>query len=249
MKISLKTFQIILLLTLQACSKETAVETTDDQTTINSSSHFSFVLYDGLTNEITKLIVQKLEENYSRILNDLKIEKMDPVKIQIWNNETEFQNVIKRDLGTNFWGATGYVYGRSDVRILNRGNAAQIALHEFCHTVSIYLNSSIGNNPRWLWEATAIYESGEFVNPKTLEYITAGNFPTINELNTDYNSGNQKIYSVGYVLAEYIIQTWGKDKFVDLIRTNGNIQSSIGITVQSFETGWKDFVTKKYLAG
>lgn len=251
MKNTFKTFLIIVLLTGHACSKENVNESTDDQIPVSGSSHFNFVLYDGLTTDITPTIIQKLEENYSRILNDLKVEKMDPVKIQVWNNETEFQNVIKRDLGTTFPGATGYVYGRNDVRVLNRGNAgntAQTALHEFCHTVSMYVNSSIPNNPRWLWEAAAVYESGEFINPKSIAYMAAGNFPTINELNTDYNSGNQKIYSVGYVLAEYIIQTWGKDKFIDLLRTNGNIQSSLGISGQSFEAGWKDFVTKKYLA-
>ena len=243
MKISLKHFISLLLICASSCSQETVT----GPESVQASSHFSFVLYDGLTQDITVPILKKLEDNYPRILADLKVEMMDPVKIQIWNNETEFQNVIKRDLGTNFWGATGYVYGRNDVRVLNRGSAAQIALHEFSHTVSMYVNSRIANNPRWLWEAVAIYEAGELVNPKTLSYLVAGNFPTINELNTDFNSGNQKIYSVGYTLSEFIIQNYGKDKYVDLIKTNGNIASSLGISVLQFESRWKEFVTKKYL--
>ena len=238
---------LILLINIAACTKETVNSPQDESIPETTPTNFTFVLYDGLTKDITAPILQKLEDNYARVLGDLKVEKMDPVKIQIWNNETEFQNVIKRDLGTNFWGATGYVYSKNDVRVLNRGSTAQIALHEFCHAVSIYVNSRIGNNPRWLWEAVAIYESGELVNPKSVSYLAAGNFPTLNELNTDYNSGNQKIYSVGYTLSEYIIQNWGKDKYVDLIRSNGDVQSSLGVSVQQFEAGWKDFVTKKYL--
>jgi hypothetical protein len=230
----------ILLLSTASCSKESISET-------KPSDHFSFVLFNGLTQELATTVRQKLEDNYSRILTDLKVEKMDPVKIQIWNDETDFQNDIKRDLGTNFWGATGYVYSKNDVRVLNRGNPAQTALHEFCHAVSIYVNSRIGNNPRWLWEAVAIYESGEFINPKTLSYLVTGNFPTITELNTDFNTSNKNIYSVGYILSEYIIQTWGKEKYIDLVKANGDIQSTLGVSVQQFESGWKEFVTKKYL--
>jgi len=243
MKKGLKLILSIIIINTTACSKESV----NDTTSVSTSRNFTFVLYDGLTQDITAPILKKLEDNYARVLADLKVEKMDPVKIQIWNSEAEFQNIIKKDLGTNFWGATGYVYGKNDVRVLNRGSAAQIALHEFCHAVSMYVNNRIGNNPRWLWEAVAIYESGELVNPKSVSYLAAGNFPTLNELNTDYNSSNHKIYSVGYVLSEYIITTWGKDKYVDLIKTNGDVQSSLGVSVQQFEIGWKDFVTKKYL--
>jgi hypothetical protein len=234
-----------LLIFINACAEENTVDIKSDP--ISTSNHFSFVLYDGLSGDITRPILKKLEDNYARILEDLKVEKMDPVKVEIWNDETQFQNVMKRDLGTNFLGATGYVYGKNNVRILNRGNAAMIALHEFSHTVSLYVNNKIGNNPRWLWEAIALYETGDFVNPKSVSYLVAGNFPTLNELNTDYNQGNQKIYQVGYLISEYIIYSWGRDKYVQLIKKNGDIQSALEISVEEFEAVWKNFVINKYL--
>jgi hypothetical protein len=109
------------------------------------------------------------------------------------------------------------------------------------------VNSSIPNNPRWLWEAVAVYENNEFVDPRTLSYMVSGNYPTLEELNSDYNSGNHYIYSVGYILLEYINETWGMDKVIELIQTNGNIPLTLGIAVEGFESGWYLFIEEKYL--
>jgi len=40
-------------------------------------------------------------------------------------------------------------------------------VHGFCHAVSLYVSPTFGNNPRWLWEAVALYENAEFVDPRT----------------------------------------------------------------------------------
>lgn len=212
------------------------------------SEHFAFELYDGLANTVAAPVLNKLNENYSRILSDLELTSLPKVNVQIWNDETHFQNDMKRDLGVNYWGSTGYVYNLTTVRVLNRHNLPQTVLHEFAHIVSLHVNNRFGNNPRWLWEAVALYEAGDFVHPRNISYLAAGSFPTLEELNTDFNQGNQKIYAVGYLLAEYIVNTWGKSKFVQLIKTNANIATTLGFTTGQFETGWKEFVTGKYLA-
>ena len=77
--------------------------------------------------------------------------------------------------------------------------------------------------------------------------MVSGNYPTLEVLNTDYNSGNRSIYSVGYILLEYIIETWGMDQVINLIQTNGNIPLSLGITAEEFESGWYQFIETKYL--
>ena len=109
------------------------------------------------------------------------------------------------------------------------------------------VNSTISNNPRWLWEAVALYESNDFVNPNTLSYMVSGDYPTLDELNTDYNSSNHSIYQVGYVLLEYIVVTWGMDTVKDLIQNNGDLTDSLGLTTREFESGWYQFVEEKYL--
>jgi len=208
--------------------------------------HFSYVLYDGISQNGLSPVESRLEENYSKILGDLEIISIKKVIVKIWNNETNFLDTMQRDLGIKYQGATGYVYGQDEIRILNRGNASQTALHEFCHAVSLAVNNRFGNNPRWFWEAVAIYEAGEFKDPRTVSYLADGNFPTISELNSNYNSGYNKIYDVGFILSEYIIHDYGKTPFINLIKSNANIEVTLGITTLQFETGWKTFVKSKY---
>jgi hypothetical protein len=235
------------LLLVNSCNKNTVAS--DPTTDPIETEHFIFTLYDGLPGSITTPIINELNNNFDRILNDLNVQSVQKTKIEIWNDETHFQNDMKRDIGVNYPGSTGYIYNRTCLRMLNRGNIAHTAVHEFAHIVSLYVNGNFGNNPRWYWEAVAVYEAGDFINPQSLSYLVSGNFPTIAELNSDYNSGDRKIYQVGYLLSEYIIAEWGKIDYVNMIKQNANIESVLGITTQQFEAGWKNFVMTKYFSG
>jgi hypothetical protein len=138
--------------------------------------------------------------------------------------------------------------GADELRLLltNRGPVG--AVHEFAHCVSMYLNDTIANNPRWLWETVAVYMSQDFVHPNSLSYMVEGNYPTIDQLNSSYYS-NQDIYRVGYVLGEYIVENWGMAALRNLILQNGDIEAVLGISVQEFEDGWYDWLENTYLYG
>lgn len=218
----------------------------DSDILIVEGQYFTYVLYDGLSQSALSPIQRKLEDNYSRVLGDLEVTSMNNVTVRIWNNEILFLDTMQRDIGARYQGASGYVYGSDDIRILYRGNASQTALHEFCHAVSLVVNSGFGNKPRWYWEAVAIYEAGEFRDPGSISYLVSGNFPTIAELNSNFNSGYNKIYEVGFLLSEYIIHEFGKSAYLNLIKSNANIEVTLGITTLQFETGWKTFVMSKY---
>ncbi len=215
-------------------------------TFLSESGHFSFVLYNGLSQTNVETVETKLEDNYLRVLGDLDVTSLNTVTVKIWNNETDFLDEMQRDLGVRFSGARGYVFGKGEIRLLYRGNTPQTALHEFCHAVSLAVNSRFGNNPRWFWEAVAIYEAVEYKNPRTISYLADGNFPTIEELNSNFNQGNYKIYDVGYLLSEYIIHDFGRNVYVNLIRSNANIEETLGISTPQFESGWKNFIKNKY---
>jgi hypothetical protein len=172
---------------------------------------------------------------------------MPKVTVKIWSDYDNFMRAMEDDIGIRYVGATGYIYNMSEFRIFYNGQVAVAAVHEFAHLVSMQVNSNIANNPRWIWEAVALYENNEFVNPRTLSYMVNGNYPTLEELNTDYNSSNHYIYSVGYILLEYIVDTWGMDTVIGLIQNNGNITSLLSITIGEFESGWYEFVEQKYL--
>ena len=154
---------------------------------------------------------------------------------------------MENDIGVRYTGATGYIFGMTEIRIVYNNHSPVTAVHEFAHLVTMQINNTIPNNPRWLWESVALYENNEFVNPNELSYMVSGNYPILNELNTDYNSSNHYIYDVGYILLEYIVQTWGMDGVIGLVQNNGNITNQLGITTQEFESGWYQFVVNKYM--
>jgi len=239
-------FFLILTLISTGCSGNNADDRNNESIYRFEGEHFSYILYDGAPQSILSSVQSTLEENFSRIINDLEVASMNRVTIRIWKDETDFLDTMFHDLGVRYYGASGYVYSSNDIRILYRNNTPQIALHEFCHAASLVVNNRFGNRPRWFWEAVAIYEAGEYKDPKTISYLAAGNFPAIEELNSNFNEGNYKIYDVGYLLSEYIVHDFGKETFVNLIRSNANIEETLGISTPQLESGWKSFVMNKY---
>ena len=140
--------------------------------------------------------------------------------------------------------------GRSRITLVissNRLSAQKEAVHEFAHVVSLNLHPNFGNNPRWLWESVAMFAAEEFRDPKDVPSLREGSYPTLEELNTDFNSG-RSIYDVGYVLVDYIINTWDHDHLIALIRSNGAIEQTLGISESDFEKGWQQYVEETYLS-
>jgi hypothetical protein len=172
---------------------------------------------------------------------------MPQVTVKIWASYDNFLDAMESDIGIRYTGATGYVFGKEEIRIYDTNQTPLTAIHEFAHLVSMQINETIPNNPRWLWEAVALYVTNDFTDPKSISYMVSGEYPNLDELNTDYNSSNHSIYNVGYVLLEYIVQTWEMDTVISLIEANGNINNILGITIQDFESGWYQFIENEYL--
>jgi hypothetical protein len=209
---------------------------------------FAFVLYDGLTNDATEPIRLELLKDAVRILSDFQIVQVDTYKVYLWGTNDSYLTAQQQRIGTRYPGSTGYVMGPSAMGLLNVSGVARNAVHEYAHSMSLRINNSFGNNPRWYWEAVALYESGGFVDPRNINYLMEGNYPSLSDLNSDFNAGNQKIYQVGYLLVEFIKAQWGISSVIDLMKQNGNIQKVFGKTNAEFETQWKQFVETKYFS-
>jgi len=119
-------------------------------------------------------------------------------------------------------------------------------VHEFCHAVSLSVSSTFANNPRWLWETVALYENGELVPPRTLDYLVRGAYPSLADLNADPNAGRQ-IYELGYVIGEFIVAHWGRAGLLDLIRAHGDVNAVFGRTPAAFEMEMYAWIRTKYL--
>lgn len=210
------------------------------------SGQFAFDLHDGLTPEDVVNTANELEDNIQRITSDLEIEELPVVTVGIWGDYDSFLQAMEDDLGTVYYGATGYVFGMEEIRVFQSADAPETAVHEFSHLVSMHVNPTIPNNPRWLWEAVAVYETLQFVNPAYLPYMVQGDYPTLEELNDPYSPSNP-VYQVGFVLMEFTVQTWGPSSVIQLILSNGNIPETLGISVSEYETGWYSWLEDTYL--
>jgi hypothetical protein len=222
------------------------VQVADAQTT--HSPRFNYVLHDTLEQADVRHLSRALDENYERIAEDLRVPDLPVITVQIWSDEDAYQDAMEQTLGMRFPGSRGYVTGDQEMQLLyhRRLSAQKEAVHEFAHVVSLNLNPEFGNNPRWLWEATAMYVAQEKRNLSEINYLQARDFPTLAELNEDFNSG-RNIYDVGYLLIEYIVETWNHDTFVALISANGNIEAVLNVTEAEFDAGWRAYVERKYL--
>jgi hypothetical protein len=99
--------------------------------------------------------------------------------------------------------------------------------------------------PIWLWESVSVYEARQFIAPKSLSYFTKNSYPGLQELN-DRSKGN-KIYDVGYTIVEYILEQYGKNKLIGLIKNYGNMEKVLNISDEQFSKNWYEFVRRKYL--
>ena len=138
--------------------------------------------------------------------------------------------------------ATGLVTAVDAVHILSPSllsvpfsMAVANVVHEFAHCVSMRLQPNLPNNPRWLWETVALYEAGQFVDPLSLTYLNGGPSPTFQQLSSFDNTA---IYSVGASFGQFIVETWGRDRFRALIQANGNVMTVLGVTESEFIDGW-----------
>jgi hypothetical protein len=156
-----------------------------------------------------------------------------------------FDEAMRQNLGRSFPDSAGYVFGARSMAVLAVSSVARNVSHEFAHIVSLAVNPRLANNPRWLWEAVALFENGDFVAPSTLEYMRAGRYPTLAQLDADFKSSRQ-VYEVGYLLGEFIVATWGSDGLVRLVRVNGDVASALYVTVTEFEARWYTFLRGKY---
>lgn len=211
------------------------------------SEHFQF-FFDGLSDAPLRPIAEALEDNYDRIVSDLGGVSMPVVSVKVWRSREGFYDEMERLIGVRYPGADGYVYGGEELHVRLVDDAPIKAVHELAHAVSLSLNPTFANDPRWLWEAVAIYEAGQFVHPSRLSYMARGDYPSIQELNSGFGTGGNKIYSVGYVLAEYIVEGWGMDALRELIRANGDVSAVLDMSVEEFQQGWHGWVEARYLS-
>jgi hypothetical protein len=191
----------------------------------------------------------RLEAEYNRITADLQVVSMPVVDIYFYATHEALVTGAGPNAGVIPSWATGLATSVSQVHMLSPAvagpydRAVSNLVHEFAHCVSIRVQPSIPNNPRWLWEAVAIFEAGQFVHPRTLGYMVAGQPPRFSSLST---FDNTFVYDIGFLIAEFVVDRWGRDRLAQLVVANGDTASVLGVALPEFEAQWFAAVRSRY---
>lgn len=241
-------FLSILLITFIGCTNSNSNKSNINNR-IYTSTHFE-IHYTELDEENVEEIADSLEANYSRIVKDLQSEELPVVKINFYSSVSDLQTAVKT-LEPNLptW-AIGLATSVSQIYLLSPNHPQQDfytmihhTIHEFAHCVSYKVNSNIANNPRWLWEAVAIYEAKHHPEPQYLSYLVNQKPPSLHELNQFTNA---YIYEVGFFIAEFIVETKGNRGLNELIKNNGDLKGTMNLSEEEFTKQWFLFVKQKY---
>jgi hypothetical protein len=188
-----------------------------------------------------------VENEHDRITADLGVTQMPTVVVTLYPDLDARRQAVSPIVGPLPSFASGLVTGVDAVHIISPNSTAAGSysaavtniVHEFAHCVSLRLNPAFANNPRWWWESVALFEAGQFTDPRTLPYFTVGPLPSFQQLNA---FDNTIVYSVGAMLGRFVVNTRGWDAFRALVRTNGDLDRVLGTNEQAFLAEWAAFV-------
>jgi hypothetical protein len=221
----------------------------DPDTGVYTSAHFSFH-YTPIDSSSIAIIATRLEAQYGRITADLGAIGMRRVVVYLYTDHDALQEAVRPVVGTIPDWAIGLATAADRIHLMSPNGVGRDfdqmvtnLVHEFAHCASLHINSGIANNPRWLWESVAVYESGQLVPPASLAYLQSGTPPTLATMNS---MANTQVYEVGYTIGEFIVSRWGQAGLADLVRSNGNLGLTLSITATAFEADWFTFVRARY---
>ena len=224
--------------------------TTSFQQHASANFTFQFSPMDAASVGNTAAVV---ESEYSRIVGDLGSPAIRRITVFLHPDVGSMQAAVISTVGTLPSFATGLVTNASTIHVISPNRAAtwsyaagtRAIVHEFAHCVSLGVNPSLANNPRWLWEAVALYEAGDFVHPRSVPALANGQPPTLARLN---GFDNTDIYQAGFTIGEFVIARWGRDGLIALIRNNGDTAATTGLSPAALLTEWYEFVRRRYLS-
>jgi hypothetical protein len=214
-----------------------------------TSAHFIF-RHTPLDTSTIAQTAATVESNVGRITASLGAAGALRVTVTLYADRAALQEAVRPVVGTLPSFASGLVTGPDQIHILSPNlvnvwtydRAVTSIVHEFAHTVTLRVNPTFANNPRWLWESVALYEAGQFVDPRGLSYMTSGQPPTFDQLSAIEDT---RVYDVGYVIAEFIVATWGEPGLIALVRQNGN-PAAVGAAPEEFRVRWLTFLRDRY---
>ena len=217
----------------------------------SDKGQFKFVLYDGTSPAIIPSIYNELLLKQAPLMKSFGLDSIPVITVRVWQSQKAYLDEQERSIGQRYAFSTGYIEPKSnEIRLLYFGGEIQrTALHEFVHLLTLQINPNFANNPRWLWEAVAIYKSEDYWFHMNNRSAIKGRFDgLVQDLYNKPNSSSA-VYELGYTVGEFIERSWGEGAFVDLIKSNGDPSQLTDQPIESLFYDWEQFVKTTYLSG
>lgn len=216
---------------------------------------FIYIVYDDLPKSLVADVSSNLANAREQLLEYFWLGGMQKVVVKIWGDEAGFLAEQEKAIGKRYPGSFGYAAPINDetkreIGLLQKKGQtlSQTALHEYVHLITLEVNPKFANNPRWLWEAIAIYKSEDNWHYAATPDLVISRFDSLaQQLYSSHETG--AIYEIGYTIGEYIEKTWGDRAFVNLIKSNGDFSELTSKPVDVIFQDWKKFVEDTYFSG
>lgn len=216
----------------------------------HASAHFVFH-YTALDTGNIASIAGAVEGEYARILANLGVSSMPLVDVTFHADHAALRAAVGPLVGPIPAFASGLVTSPTQIHMISPNTPAGVPfaravtnlVHEFAHCVSLRVDPTFANDPRWLWEAVALYEAGQAVDLRSVPYMAAVQPPSFAALDA---VSDTRVYDVGYSIAEFIVDRWGTAALPALIAAHGDTAAVLGVALPDFEGEWLAFVTARY---
>lgn len=254
-KIKFISAALVALLLLSGCSdaKKASIDNSGDSTQKNAliqqleTKHFKFYSKDK-DKQCLKDLSNALEDNYTRIINDLHTSLNEKIDVNIYSDLNTYHKAADRPDAPS-WFVGNAVPGSNSIQMVNPSNAdgrpysdfMKVIIHEFTHVVIMNINPDVYNIPSWLNEGVAVFEAkqDEGTEQVILKAKSSNKFPSLEDLETNVSAfGNNGGYQFSYSIIQYIVKNYGYDKLIALIKSPTDFDKILGVSKDDFQKEW-----------
>lgn len=218
------------------------------------SQHFDFYAASSDFGVLDSLATT-LEQNYSRITGRLGISIDNKIQVKVFPDVKSFHMAIGQPQSPEWVVGTWNGAALMIVSPLNPGSMhtyaslIQVAIHEFVHMAVYYAcgEKGLAGVPRWLNEGYAQYEAGQINNHvrRSVRAMVQENAPpTWAQLDraSAMEFGSMNGYGFSASIVEFLVQTYGIEKLVMLIKKPEKMEDIYGSSKTSLENEWVQFI-------
>ncbi len=192
----------------------------------NSSSNYGQIIddiIDGRKGEIFAFFnSEEVELPFDIYVYDSIGELVDGLKKRGFKNDPDYMCACHKDEDNslNFFEPSNDSFNNE----WSKTEYEKVIFHELIHGIQFTL---FGTTPEWLNEGIAKYLDGTYsrgIKWLMENYINNNPIPNQEEIENEFGMHDYDSYDYSYLMVSYLIDTFGKDSFVDLLRDKEQIK-------------------------